>query len=990
MTTSVEELIREANSLGPWTTRFKVRGQNVGGSYEVSEDDSLLRLFIDRVPSSRRVLELGCMEGGRTFPLARRVGHVVAVDARREHLQRARFIEQELGVTNVTFFESDLEAGDLAALGKFDVAFNVGLLYHLNDPARLVRQCAEVAPEMLLWTHVVDDSDVEHKGYRGRFTSENLADAVGGIRPRSFRPERAELIRMLSDCGWYDLEWLRDDSTSLTLWCRKQVGPRPKRTTQLMPSLAVIITAHNYGQYLDECLESVLNQSRRPDEIFVVDDASTDDTMEVVARWSNRGVRYLRVDHHDPRQSRLSGLQATSAEFVCFLDADDRLAPDYLRSGLAGFNRFDIGIVYSDVDYFGDWNRCHQEPEEITLADMGKLNYVHNGSIVRREALEMSRALEVPCDSRRSHEDWLAWRRILEQGWKAKKQRGIYGYRRHEANRTNSKYKTANYFNQRAMETETITLFVALSGRNAVWPRFQQFLEQQAWPHAQVKLWLLDTSQNERFGRRIRRWISQCDYADVRYRAESVATPGLADAPRDNGATLDAVRMAAACIYNRLAREVTGHYVLTIEDDVIPPNDVIERLLRGFDHHVASVAAPYPSRFHKGYVAWSTGRQLIEEGPALATEPKTSDSGEPNLRFAQVEGNGFGCTMFRSDVFREALFTARQRPYVDFDPAFYERLKSTGLQAKLCWDAECQHLANNEEQIMLASHWPEKWETLDLTEYRSNMLHGREACEWIVKTLNGSEATAIWGLSDGDVAWWCYDAIARELKEAMKAEGPNAPDYLRWLRFLADTSGLHPEDRDELWPLFDQACRTAPHWLVQHSWEPAERFTLQALRTHGVTIDADGFGYARSRIRKIDCNAVYKLLDEGLWWTILDNKQLAIVSGQAEAMEARLMDAKFVRATEGSEVTWSVATTITCPPISEPKRTHWPRMRDELFATKWDMLLCAAGSLSPLFCDHAQKSGRMAIDIGALDSKIVAHLARNASPTAAFGSRPTA
>jgi glycosyltransferase involved in cell wall biosynthesis len=255
-----------------------------------------------------------------------------------------------------------------------------------------------------------------------------------------------------------------------------------------------------------------------------VDDASTDDTAEVVARWSDRGVRYLRVNHHDPRQSRLSGLQATSAEFVSFLDADDRLAPDYLRGGLAGFDRYDVGIVYSDVDYFGDWNRCHQEPEEITLSDMGKLNYVHNGSIVRREALEMSRALEVPFDSRRSHEDWLAWRRILEQGWKAKKQRGIYGYRRHESNRTNSKYKTANYFNQRAMETETVTLFVALSGRTAVWPRFQQFLEQQTWPHSQMKLWLLDTSQDDRFGRRIRRWISQCDYADVRYRTEAAAT----------------------------------------------------------------------------------------------------------------------------------------------------------------------------------------------------------------------------------------------------------------------------------------------------------------------------------------------------------------------------------------------------------------------------------------------------------------------------------
>ena len=977
MSTPLEAFRQQFDALGPWTTRFRLRGEVFGGGYEVSEDDPLMRMFIDHIPSARRVLELGCMEGGRTFPLARRVGHVVGLDARREHLQRARFVEQELGVSNTTFLESDLESGDLASLGIFDAVFNVGLLYHLNDPARLLRQCAEVAPEMLLWTHVVDDADAEHRGYRGRFTAENPSDRIGGLRSRSFRPERSELVRMLDDCGWRDLEWLQDDASSMTLWCRKTIGPRSKQTVQLLPTLAVIITAHNYGQYLDECLQSVLNQSRRPDEIVVVDDGSTDNSADIVARWADRGVRYLRVEHHDPRQSRLSGLQATSAEFICFLDADDRLAPDYLRGGLAGFDRYDVGIVYSDVDYFGDWNRCHQEPDVVTLADMGKLNYIHNGSIVRREALEMSRALEVSCDSKRSHEDWLAWRRILEQGWKARKQRGIYGYRRHEANRTNSKYKTANYFNQRAMETETITLFVALSGRNAVWPRFQQFLEQQTWPHSQVKLWLLDTSQNERFGHRVKRWASQSNYSDVRYRTESVATPGLADAPRDNGQTLDAVRMAAARIYNRLAREVTGHYVLTLEDDVIPPNDVIERLLRGFDHNVASVAAPYPSRFHKGYVAWTAGRQLIEERPAPVTEPTNSDSSEPNLRFAQVEGNGFGCTMFRSDVFRDALFTARQQPYVDFDPAFYERLKSTGLQAKLCWDAECQHLSNNEEQIMLSAHWPEKWETLDLTEYRSNMLHGSEACEWIVKTLNGSEPAAIWGLSDGDVAWWCYDALARELKEAMKAEGPNAPDYLRWLRFLADTSGLHDEDRDELWPLFDQACRNSPHWLVQHWWEPAERFTLQALKVQGVTIDAEGFGYARSRKRKIDCNAVYLLLDEGLWCPLLESKRLAIISGHADAFSARLMDPNFVRSTGGGEITWTIATKVTCPPVHEPKHRHWPSMRDELFSPIWDLLLCSAGSLSSVLCDQALRMGRKSLDTGSIDQQLLGRSSTN-------------
>ena len=407
----------------------------------------------------------------------------------------------------------------------------------------------------------------------------------------------------------------------------------------------------------------------------------------------------------------------------------------------------------------------------------------------------------------------------------------------------------------------------------------------------------------------------------------------------------DKVRLAAARIYNRLAREATGEFVWVIEDDVIPPNNAAELMLRGFDEHTATVAGPYRSRFYDGYVAWRSNRDIIRErGDGVET----------------IEGNGFGCTLFRTELLRESLFTCRQPPYVDFDPAFYERLKTTNLKVKLCWDAECEHLENDTRPIMTWDHWPESWETTDLSDYRAGFLTGRDACQWIVDTLNRSEPAAIWGLSDGDVAWWCYDALAK------------LPDVdRRWLDKLAGTSGLHPEDRDELWPLFDQACRSAPHWLVQYNWDIAERFTHAALTAHGVTIDPEGFGYARSRKRKVDCNVVYKLLDKGLWWPLLDGKRLAIVSGNADALAARLCDESFVRANGAPGVTWSITVTQVCPDKSVSKFTTWQRVREDLFSCDWDLLLCSAGSLSAILCEHARQAGRSAIDIGALDARIL-------------------
>ena len=943
--TKPQSLQEQMDRLGPWTTRFHVDGQVCGGGYEVSQDDALLRSFRERLPLPGRVLELGCMEGGRTFPLARRCGQVLAIDVRREHLERARFMQRQLGLSNVTFFEADLETCDLQTLGQFDAVYNVGLLYHVGDPFRVLQQCAAIAPEMLLWTYVVDDGDAELNGYEGRFTRENPADQIGGVRSRSFRPTRCELMRMLTDTGWRNVELVREENTAVALWCRKDAGDEPTRMPTGTMSLAVIITCHNYGRYLDECIRSVLHQSRRPDEIVIVDDASDDDTAEIAERWQPAGVRYLRVDHHNVRLSRQAGLEATRSQVVCFLDADDFLSPDYLRSGMQCFDRYDVGIVYSDMDRFGRENVTSDMPVDVALAEMTKRNVIHCASLVRREALDLSQAFSIPADPKTEHEDWLLWLVVLRQGWKAKKQPAVYHYRRHEEGRSLAKAWAGNtYFERRGLRHETITLFIPLSGRTAVWPRFRQFLEQQAWPHDQVRLVLMDTSQDARFGRRVRRWIAECDYRDVRYFTESVAEPGLADQDRRAESVGDKVRLAAARIYNRLAREATGGFVWVIEDDIIPPNNAAELLLRGFDEHTATVAGPYRSRFHDGYVAWRGNRDIIRErGEGVET----------------IEGNGFGCTLFRTDVLREALFTCRQPPHVDFDPAFYERLKTTNLKVKLCWDAECEHLENDTRPIMTWDHWPESWETADLSEYRAGFLTGREACQWIVDTLNGPKPAAIWGLSDGDVAWWCYDSLAK------------LPDVDRhWLDKLAATSGLHLEDRDELWPLFDEACRNAPAWLCQSNWDIAERFTHAALTAYGVGIERDGFRYADGLKRKIDCNAVYRLMDHGLWWPLLDGKRLAIVSGHADKFAARLVDPEFVEATGGGEATWSVATKITCPDKTVAKREFWPRVRDELFAAEWDLLLCSSGSLSAVICEGARQRGRRAIDVGAADAAI--------------------
>ena len=132
-------------------------------------------------------------------------------------------------------------------------------------------------------------------------------------------------------------------------------------------------------------------------------------------------------------------------------------------------------------------------------------------------------------------------------------------------------------------------------------------------------------------------------------------------------------------------------------------------------------------------------------------------------------------------------------------------------------------------------------------------------------------------------------------------------------------------------------------------------------------IERGGFRYTDQLKQKVDCNAVYRLMDYGLWWSLLEGKRLAIVSGYADGFAARLLDPQFVKATGGGEVTWSVTTKITCPDKTVAKREFWHQVRDELFAAEWDLLLCSAGSLSAVICEMARQHGRTAIDVGSID-----------------------
>ena len=135
-----------------------------------------------------------------------------------------------------------------------------------------------------------------------------------------------------------------------------------------MPLISVIIPVYNVEEYLEECLESVINQTFSDLEIICVNDGSTDNSLSILEKYSQKDkrIKIINKPNGGLSSARNAGLEVATSEFISFLDSDDyldtntyeKIAPhltkdiDLLCFGLETFNDFSEEQRYIDKLYY--------------------------------------------------------------------------------------------------------------------------------------------------------------------------------------------------------------------------------------------------------------------------------------------------------------------------------------------------------------------------------------------------------------------------------------------------------------------------------------------------------------------------------------------------------------------------------------------------------------------------------------------------------------
>lgn len=195
------------------------------------------------------------------------------------------------------------------------------------------------------------------------------------------------------------------------------------------PLISVIIPCYNYGRFLNDCINSLLSQTYQNWECIIVDDGSTDNSLEVAHSLSAKDERIKSFSQNNsgPTVARNKGLKLAKGEFIQFLDADDLLEDQKFEKQISIFQQQqNCDIVYSGVSYFntskpselydnidltsGPWMKNLSGKGEVMILELLNRNMmVISSPLVRKSLFDKNGYFD---ETLSYNEDWELWLRF--------------------------------------------------------------------------------------------------------------------------------------------------------------------------------------------------------------------------------------------------------------------------------------------------------------------------------------------------------------------------------------------------------------------------------------------------------------------------------------------------------------------------------------------------------------------------------------------------
>lgn len=208
--------------------------------------------------------------------------------------------------------------------------------------------------------------------------------------------------------------------------------------------ISIVIPCFKQAQYLEDAIESALNQTI-PCEIIVVNDGSPDNTSEIAKKYP---VILIEKENGGLASARNAGIAVATGDYILTLDADDIIAQDFIEKTV-GID----DIVGTQQQEFGDshilWMNNNSNP---TFEDFKKSNQINCSSLFKKEIWEKVGGY---CEKMpyQGYEDWFFWLNATKAGYKVTIiQEPLFFYRKHGISMISNTVKYHNELYKYMME----------------------------------------------------------------------------------------------------------------------------------------------------------------------------------------------------------------------------------------------------------------------------------------------------------------------------------------------------------------------------------------------------------------------------------------------------------------------------------------------------------------------------------------------------------
>jgi len=200
------------------------------------------------------------------------------------------------------------------------------------------------------------------------------------------------------------------------------MGLRKRLHGICMQKVSIIIPVYNQAHWLPEAIESALAQTI-PCEVIVVNDGSPDNASETAKKYP---VRLVEKTNGGLSSARNAGIRVATGDWILTLDADDKIAPDFIEKCL----QVNADIIATGQEEFGDTNRIWFPHPNPTFDDFITANRINCCSLFKKEIWHKIGGYDE--EMKLGYEDWDFWLRATQAGYTVKTiQEPLFFYRKH-------------------------------------------------------------------------------------------------------------------------------------------------------------------------------------------------------------------------------------------------------------------------------------------------------------------------------------------------------------------------------------------------------------------------------------------------------------------------------------------------------------------------------------------------------------------------------